>query len=233
MTETVRLSGFDAVRTPTRGGPGVRGALRAGGDAGAAAGHAAVGGGGGEGGGGVAAAGARRLLAAVAARVPDHPAAALDRGQRHLRAGGACRRASCARRSRSRRCGSATARFGAAEYAVLDGLIAAQAAAVAAEDREAFHALDDEFHRRICALVGSRVRLDADPREEGAHGPGAVPEPELRRRAGARRPPGDPGGDAGGDAEAAVAAMRTHLGRIEDILARIRVTHGEHFGSEG
>ncbi len=36
-----------------------------------------------------------------------------------------------------------------------------------------------------------------------------------------------------GDAEAAVAAMRTHLGRIEEILARIRVTHGEHFGSEG
>ena len=71
------------------GGQGVRGALRAGGDAGVAAGHAAVGGRGGEGGGGVAPAGARCLLAAVAARVPDDPAAALDRGQRHLGAGGA------------------------------------------------------------------------------------------------------------------------------------------------
>ena len=33
-----------------------------------------------------------------------------------------------------------------------------------------------------------------------------------------------------GDAEAAVAAMRTHLGRIEDIVARIRLTHAAHFG---
>ena len=36
-----------------------------------------------------------------------------------------------------------------------------------------------------------------------------------------------------GDAEAAVAAIRTHLGRIEDILARVRVTHGQHFRSDG
>ena len=36
-----------------------------------------------------------------------------------------------------------------------------------------------------------------------------------------------------GDAEAAVAAMRAHLGRIEDIIARIRLTDAAHFGSDG
>ena len=35
-----------------------------------------------------------------------------------------------------------------------------------------------------------------------------------------------------GDAAAAVAAMRVHLGRIEDIMARIRVTHAGHFGPD-
>ena len=94
--------------------------------------------------------------------------------------------------------------------AILD----AQAAAVAADDRERFHALDDEFHRRICALLGARLRLVADPREEGAHGPGAASEPELRRPAGARRPPGRSStrcgtatsrGAVGGDAHASRA----------------------------
>ena len=36
-----------------------------------------------------------------------------------------------------------------------------------------------------------------------------------------------------GDGEAAAAAMRTHLGRIEDIVARIRQTHGLHFAPDG
>ena len=48
----------------------------------------------------------------------------------------------------------AAAGFAAEDFAALDEVIAAQAAAVAAEDRQGFHALDDEFHRRICARSG-------------------------------------------------------------------------------
>ena len=33
------------------------------------------------------------------------------------------------------------------------------------------------------------------------------------------------------DEAAAVAAVRTHLGRIEDILARVRVTHSAYFAA--
>ena len=124
------------------------------------------------------------------------------------------------------------ARFGAEEYAVLDGLIAAQAAAVAAEDREGFHALDDEFHRRICALSGHEFAWTLI-REKKAHmdrvrflslsfGAGLALEDHREIVAAMRS----------GDVEAAVGAIRIHLGRIEDILARVRVTHGQHFGSD-
>ena len=115
---------------------------------------------------------------------------------------------------------------------MLDELIAAQAAAVAAEDREGFHALDDEFHRRICALDGHEFAWTLI-REKKAHMDRVR---FLSLSFGARQALDDHRAILAamrtGDAEAAVAAMRTHLGRIEEILARIRVTHGEHFGSE-
>jgi DNA-binding GntR family transcriptional regulator len=127
----------------------------------------------------------------------------------------------------------ATESFGAREYAVLDQVIAAQAEAVAAENREEFHALDDEFHRLVCALSGHEFAWTLI-REKKAHmdrvrflslsfGAGQALDDHREILAAMRS----------GDAEAAAAAIRTHLGRIEDILARIRVTHGRHFGGEG
>ncbi len=127
----------------------------------------------------------------------------------------------------------AAAQFGAKEYAVLDDAIAAQAAAVAAGDREGFHALDDEFHRRVCALSGHEFAW-ALIREKKAHMDrvrflslsfGAPQALEDHRAILAAM--------KSGDAEGAAEAMRLHLGRIEDILARVRVTHGDHFGREG
>ncbi len=123
----------------------------------------------------------------------------------------------------------AAARFGPAEFAVLDGLLAEQESAMAEDDRERFHALDDAFHQRICALS----RLDFAwtlIREMKAHmdrvrwlslsfgAPTAIAD--HRAILDALR---------AGDAEAAVAAMRTHLGRIEDIIARVRETDARHF----
>lgn len=127
----------------------------------------------------------------------------------------------------------ATRAFGAAEYAVLEGDIAAQDEAVATGNREAFHALDDAFHQHICALTGHAYAWTLI-REKKAHMDrvrflsltfGAPRAVEEHRDILAAMRSGDPA--------AAGAAMRAHLGRIEDILARIRVTHGEHFGGEG
>ena len=124
----------------------------------------------------------------------------------------------------------AAVRFGAAEFGALDGLLAAQEAAMLQDDRERFHGLDDEFHRQICALSGLEFAWTLI-RESKAHmdrvrwlslsfgAPTALQDHRAILEA-----------LKAGDAEAAVAAMRTHLGRIEDILARVRKTHAAHFG---
>ena len=124
----------------------------------------------------------------------------------------------------------AAASFGAKEHAVLDGLIAAQAAAVAAEDREGFHALDDAFHREVCALSGHEFVWTLI-REKKAHMDRVR---FLSLSFGAQQALDDHrailAAMKAGDAEAAEAEVRTHLGRIEDILARVRQTHAAHFG---
>ena len=68
----------------------------------------------------------------------------------------------------------------------------------------------------LCDLAGHGFAWALIREQQGAHGPGALPEPRLRRRAGAGRPPGDsrrPGGGRhrrgrGADAH----PPRTHLG---------------------
>jgi DNA-binding GntR family transcriptional regulator len=127
----------------------------------------------------------------------------------------------------------ATTSFWASEHAALDERSGAQTSAVAREDRPGVHALDDEFHRRICALSGHEFAW-ALIRENKAHmdrvrflslsfgAPQALDDHVAILAA-----------MKAGDAEGAVAAMRTHLGRIADIIARIRLTHAAHFGSEG
>lgn len=51
-------------------------------------------------------------------------------------------------------CRLACAALDAAGFAALAALIERQKAAVAAQDREGFHALDDAFHREICVQSG-------------------------------------------------------------------------------
>jgi DNA-binding GntR family transcriptional regulator len=119
--------------------------------------------------------------------------------------------------------------FGPEEVAALEAVMTEQAAAIAADDREGFHALDDEFHRRICALCGHEYAW-ALIREQKAHMDrvrylslsfGAqVAYDDHRMILDAVR---------AGDVPGSVAAMRTHLSRLVDHLPRIRAEHGEQF----
>ena len=100
--------------------------------------------------------------------------------------------------------------------------MAEQAAAVAEDERERFHGLDDEFHRRICALGGHEYAW-ALIREQKAHmdrvrfmslsfGAQSALDDHVAILAAIRAR----------DVPASVAAMRAHLWRIEDIMPRIR-----------
>ncbi len=127
----------------------------------------------------------------------------------------------------------AAERFGPAEFAALDAVIAAQAEAVAAEDRETFHQLDDAFHRRICALCGldhawslireSKAHMDRVRYLSLSFGAPKALEDHVAIVDALKS----------GDSAAAVAAMRVHLGRIEELVARIRETHAGHFAADG
>lgn len=127
----------------------------------------------------------------------------------------------------------AAERFGPAQLVALDALIAEQATAVAAEDRERFHRLDDAFHRRICELAGVDFAWTV-VRENKAHmdrvrflslsfGAQAALDDHVAILDAVRAH----------DAPAAVAAMREHLGRIAEDLPRIRASHAGHFAAEG
>ncbi len=126
----------------------------------------------------------------------------------------------------------AAERFGAAEFAALDEIMSEQAEAVAAGDAVRFHRLDDAFHRRICELSALDFAW-AMIRETKAHmdrvrflslsfGAQAALDDHLAILAAMKAH----------DVGRAVAAMREHLGRIEDIMARIRSTHGAHFAAD-
>jgi DNA-binding GntR family transcriptional regulator len=110
--------------------------------------------------------------------------------------------------------------------------VAEQEAAVADGDRERFHVLDDEFHRMICGVAGLDFAWSLI-REHKAHmdrvrflslafsAEQALADHRLILAA-----------LRAGDADAAVALMRSHLGRITEIIARIRAEHADYFLGE-
>lgn len=114
----------------------------------------------------------------------------------------------------------------------LDALLEEQGRAVQADDRMGFHRLDDELHRRICALAGhdyawalirdhkahmDRVRLLS--LSFTAHD-ALAEHREIVSAIKAR------------DADAAVAAMRHHLSRIAGSIERIHETNPGFFDQE-
>ncbi|WEF24832.1 GntR family transcriptional regulator [Paracoccus sp. S3-43] len=112
----------------------------------------------------------------------------------------------------------------------LGRLIDLQDQEIQAGNRAAFHALDDRFHRDICTFAGlefvwtlirdSKGHMDRAQYLSLSYGSetafaehGQILE-ALRRR----------------DGDAAVAAIRRHLSRIEGILARLRLDQPQVFG---
>lgn len=115
------------------------------------------------------------------------------------------------------------------QLATLDQLIARQEAAASAGLRDEFHALDDEFHRQICEFSGlgfvwtlvkdNKGHMDRARYLSLSYNAGhAIAE---HRQIIAALHQHDP--------EAAAAAIRQHLIRIQDILARIRTEQPEVF----
>jgi DNA-binding GntR family transcriptional regulator len=126
----------------------------------------------------------------------------------------------------------ATRRLGEEDFSALHALLAEQAEAVAEGARERFHRLDDEFHRQICGRSGLEFTW-ALIREYKVHmdrvrflslGSGAEIALDQHRVILARLEARD---ERGG-----VAAMRLHLGRIEEIVRQIREEHASYFAEE-
>lgn len=111
----------------------------------------------------------------------------------------------------------------------LEGLLAAQEAAVEAQDRIRFHTLDDEFHQVICAAAGQPFVWSLI-RENKAHMDrvrwmslsfGARLAYDDHVRLFRRLVEGDP--------EAAATEMRIHLSRIVDTVALFRREQPDFF----
>lgn len=117
----------------------------------------------------------------------------------------------------------------AAEHAEIAGVIADQDDAMARGDRAAFHALDDRFHRLICDLAGvdfvwSLVRDNKGHMDRVRYlsltyaSPTVVAEHRQILAALEAR-----------DGEGAAAALRAHLGRITQIIDRLKTQRPEVF----
>ncbi|MFN3276558.1 MAG: GntR family transcriptional regulator [Paracoccus sp. (in: a-proteobacteria)] len=116
------------------------------------------------------------------------------------------------------------------DWDALDRMIDQQEAASKADDRAAFHALDDQFHHDICAAAGldfvwtlvrdNKGHMDRARYLSLSYG-SSTAYIEHRRIVSALR---------ARDPDGAAAAVREHLSHIEDILARLRVDQPEVFG---
>lgn len=114
-------------------------------------------------------------------------------------------------------------------FGELEDLIGEQEKAADRDDRAGFHALDDGFHNRICEIAG-QGHVWALIRDHKAHMDRVR---YLSLENGARLAMEDHvsilEAVRAGDEVAAVARMRSHLGRIAGIIDDIRAAHGAYF----
>lgn len=119
-----------------------------------------------------------------------------------------------------------------ADLAELDRILEAQQTAIEAGDKTGFHNLDDGFHQRLCEMIGHGHAYEII-REAKAHTDrlrlmslayaaslAHSDHCEILRCIRARDP------------DAAAAWITTHLGRIEDTLARVRAENHSWFVEE-
>jgi DNA-binding GntR family transcriptional regulator len=119
-----------------------------------------------------------------------------------------------------------------ADIVALQAMIDEQALAMQADDRLAFHALDDAFHLEICRRAGVAFAWDMI-REMKAH----MDRVRMLSLAFASRRAWDDHGMilaalAARDPDAASEAMRLHLSRIMEIFDRIRDDNSDWFAEE-
>lgn len=117
-----------------------------------------------------------------------------------------------------------------ADIAALQTLIDAQTAAIAANDRERFHALDDQFHQQVCIRAGvgyawdmihdSKAHMDRirmlslnTESQKLALGEHIAILDALSRK----------------DSNAAAAALEKHLSRITSLIAEIKAVNHDWF----
>jgi DNA-binding GntR family transcriptional regulator len=128
---------------------------------------------------------------------------------------------------------TAAERLSDADIAALRMMIDRQAQAMQADDRLAFHALDDAFHREICARAGVGFAWDLI-HEMKAH----MDRVRMLSLAFASRQAWDDhvaiiGAVEQRDVAGACDHMRRHLSRIGDIYDRIRGDRSDWFADEG
>ncbi|MHB0952388.1 MAG: GntR family transcriptional regulator [Allorhizobium sp.] len=114
----------------------------------------------------------------------------------------------------------------------LDDLIVQQQKAIDSDDKVLFHALDDDFHKRICDMSGhdfawalirdSKAHMDRVRYLSLSFGAQSAINDHIQIMEALRHHDGD----------AAAAAMRIHLSRIAGIIGRIRDSHGQYFAAD-
>lgn len=114
----------------------------------------------------------------------------------------------------------------------LEDVLSLQQAAIDLRDKSLFHELDDSFHKMICEMLGLGLVWDS-VRENKAHTDRVR---FLSLASGSQTALDDHRAILGGlrarDSARAESAMRVHLGRIQDIVDRLRVENHEWFTKE-
>jgi DNA-binding GntR family transcriptional regulator len=126
----------------------------------------------------------------------------------------------------------AAGRMSAADLKGLEANLAEQDRAISAGDRHTFHALDDAFHREICARAGVALAWDLI-HEMKSH----MDRVRMLSLSFASRVAYDDhlaifAPLSRGDGEGAAAAMRVHLSRILDQIERIRAANHDWFAGD-
>lgn len=114
---------------------------------------------------------------------------------------------------------------------ILERNLDQQQQAIDAGRSERFHALDSEFHKLICDLGGCSLTIKTikECKQKvdrlctlsfGREGETATLLEDHQRLARALKD---------GSAEAATAVAREHLGRLDDIITEVQLTHSEYF----